>query len=83
MQSKHLLEIAHATFQVNAVIFVGAKPKKEGKMSFLQHFTVFKKKNFKLNIFLTTWSERGALPEIQTSGCYGRAFFFDLSKPPQ
>ena len=36
--------MVHAKFQDNAAIFVGAKPKKVGKMSFLQHFTVFKKK---------------------------------------
>ena len=42
--SEQILEIVHAKFQVNAAIFVGAKPKKVGKMLFLQHFTVFKKK---------------------------------------
>ena len=42
-QSEGLLEIVHAKFQVNAAIFVGAKPKKVVKMSFLQHFTVFKR----------------------------------------
>ena len=50
MQSKCLLEIVHAKFQVNTTIFVGATPKKVGKMSFLQHFTVFKK-NFPIRIF--------------------------------
>ena len=44
MQSEHLAKIVHAKFQVNAAIFVGAKPKKVGKKSFLQYFTVFKKK---------------------------------------
>ena len=39
MQSEHLAKIVHAKFQVNAAIFVGAKPKKVEKMSFLQHFT--------------------------------------------
>ena len=42
--------MVHAKFQDNAAIFVGAKPKKVGKMSFLQHFTVFKKK-FPFRIF--------------------------------
>ena len=32
MQSEHLAEIVHAKFQVNAAIFVGAKPKKVGNM---------------------------------------------------
>ena len=44
MQSKRLLEIVHAKFQVNAAIFVAATPKKVGKMWFLQHFTVLEKK---------------------------------------
>ena len=43
MQSKRLLEIVPAKFQVNTTIFVGATPKKVGKMPFLQHFTVLKK----------------------------------------
>ena len=68
--SEHL-HIIHARFQVNAAISVGAKPKKGGKMSFLQHFTVFKKKFRDPNIFLLTWGERLALPDIQTSGHYG------------
>ena len=50
MPSKHLVAIVHAKFQVNAAIFAGAKPKKVGKMSFLQHFTVFKTK-FPTRIF--------------------------------
>ena len=50
MQSKHLVEIVHVKFQVNAAIFVGAKPKKVGKMSFLQYFTVFEKE-FPFRIF--------------------------------
>ena len=36
----------------------------------------------KPKFFLTTWSERGALPDIQTSGCYGRAFFFTCQSLP-
>ena len=80
MQSIHFVEIVHAKFQVNAAIFVGAKPKKVGKMSFLQHFTVFKKKISYPNIFLLTWGERRALPDIQTNGRYGRAFFFTFQR---
>ena len=49
MQSKRLLEIVHAKFQVNAAIFVAATPKKVGKMWFLQHFTVLEK-NFPILI---------------------------------
>ena len=50
MPSKHLVAIVHAKFQVNAAIFAGAKPKKVGKLLFLQHFTVFKTK-FPTRIF--------------------------------
>ena len=50
--STHLVEIVHAKFQVNAAIFVGAKPKKVGKMLFLQQFTVLKK-NFPSEYFPT------------------------------
>ena len=49
-QSKHPPEIVHAEFQVNAAMLVGVKPKKVRKMSFLQHFTVLKKK-FAIQIF--------------------------------
>ena len=82
MRSKHLLEIVPAKFQVNAAISAGANPKKVGKMLFLQHFTVFKKKFSHPNIFLLSWGERGALPDIQTSGHYGRAFFFTYQSLP-
>ena len=61
MQSKHLLEIVRAKYQVYAAIFVGAKPKKVGKILFLQHFTVLKKMS---HTFLLTWGERGALSDI-------------------
>ena len=37
--SEHLQEVVHAKFQVNAAIFVAAKPKEVGKMLFLQHFS--------------------------------------------
>ena len=37
-------------FQSTLQFFVGAKPKKVGKLSFLQHFTVFQKK-FPFRIF--------------------------------
>ena len=81
MRSKQLLEIVPAKFQVNAAISAGANPKKVGKMLFLQHFTVFKK-NSHPNIFLLSWGERGALSDIQTSGHYGRAFFFTYQASP-
>ena len=48
-QSKHPPEIVHAEFQVNAAMLVGVKPKKVGKMWFLQHFTVLEK-NFPILI---------------------------------
>ena len=76
MRSKHPLAFVPARFQVNAAISAGANPKKVGKMLFLQHFTVFEKKFSRPNIFLLSWGERGALPDIQTSGRYGRAVFF-------
>ena len=36
----------------------------------------------KPKFFLTTWSERGALPDIQSSDHYGRAFFLICQSLP-
>ena len=48
-------------------------------------FTAFyciRKKFSHPNNFLLTWGERGALPDIQTSGRYGRAFFLPIKASP-
>ena len=56
-------------------------PKKQEKC----HFTAFyciKKKFSHPNKFLLRWGERGALPDIQTSGRYGRAFILTYESLP-
>ena len=84
MRSKHLLQIIHAKFQVNAAISVGAKPKNVGKLSFLQHFTVFKKK-FAIQIisYLHGVIEGHFLISKPVAVKSEFFFFFDLSKPPR
>ena len=51
MQSEHLAEIVHAA------IFVGAKSKKVGKMSFLQHFTKSSITFFEIQIRIDFFTE--------------------------
>ena len=56
-------------------------PRKEEKCHFYS-ILLYLKRFRNPNIFLLTWGERGALPDIQTSGCYGRAFFFTCQSLP-
>ena len=56
-------------------------PRKEEKCHFYS-ILLYLKSIFHPNIFLLTWSERGALPDIQTSGRYGRAFILTYESLP-
>ena len=81
-QSKHPPEIVHAEFQVNAAMLVGVKPKKVGKMSFLQHFTVLKKK-FAIQIFSYLHGVKEGHFLISKPVVFMVEHFVYPSKPPQ